>query len=525
MTSKVQVSIVIRTFNEEKGIARLLGGIRRQRVSFKYEVIIVDSGSTDNTLAVTSKFRVKVVKILPEEFSFALSLNKGIEKASGEYIVMISAHCYPKDEFWLENLTKPFANESIALVYGKQRGNHTTKFSEHQVFEKWFPGNRISKQNFAFCNNANAAIRKSLWNKQKYNESLTGLEDIEWAKNALKKEFFLCYNPDAEVIHVHSETPYKLFRRYEREAVAFRTIYPEQSFTFFDFVKLWFLNTLRDYFCAIRRGVLVRNLLSIPVWRFLQFWGTFRGNKYKGLISSELIQRFYYPRKLRISLRFRKKERPQKNIQIYDISTPLSEDTVVWPTSEKFTINWVKNLKEHGVNESHISFNSHTGTHLDVPYHFLDCERKVKDVALHRLIGKVFVLEFFGNGSVGSGFLDKVKIPKGCNKILLKTLSSIEYAFKKSFQNDYVALNYYGAKWIVENGIDLVGIDSLSIQEFDDKENMVHKFLLEKDVIILEGLNLESVEEGLYNLVALPLNIPEAESAPVRAILSKENLW
>ena len=263
---------------------------------------MVDSGSTDNTLTVVSKFNVKIVKICPENFSFGYSLNKGIENTSGEYIVVSSAHSYPISDFWLENLIKPFENESIALVYGKQRGNKTTKFSEHQVFAKWFPEKNIPMQKHAFCNNANAAIRKSLWDEYKYNESLTGLEDVEWAQNAIEKGYYLCYESDTVVVHVHAETFYELFNRYEREAVAFRTIYPDSSFTFFNFLKLWILNTLNDYLRAIYRLVLIRNIISIPVWRFLQFWGTFKGHNYKGRVSSELLQRFYYPRELRISL-------------------------------------------------------------------------------------------------------------------------------------------------------------------------------------------------------------------------------
>ncbi len=214
-----------------------------------------------------------------------------------------------------------------------------------------------------------------------------------------------------------------------------------------------------------------------------------------------------------------------KNTRIYDISMPVSGSTVVWPTSEKFSINWVKNLKEHGVNESHISLNSHTGTHIDSPFHFLDCNKKVKDIDLNRLIGRAFVWEFSGSGAIATGSMNKVKIPSGCTKLLIKTLSSTDPDFKKSFRENYAALDYEGAKWVVDKGIDLVGIDSLSVEKFDDRENSVHKYLLENDVIILENLNFRDVQEGLYNLVALPLNIPEAEAAPVRAILTKQGLW
>src|SRR5207244_6851237 len=136
---RIEVSIIVRTFNEARHIRRCLEGILSQRVSFPFEIILVDSGSTDGTLDVVEKFDVKVVKINPEEFTFGRSLNRGIEQASGEFCVMISAHGYPANESWLENLLHPFGNDKVALVYGKQRGNHVTRYSEQQIFERWFP--------------------------------------------------------------------------------------------------------------------------------------------------------------------------------------------------------------------------------------------------------------------------------------------------------------------------------------------------------------------------------------------------
>jgi arylformamidase len=209
---------------------------------------------------------------------------------------------------------------------------------------------------------------------------------------------------------------------------------------------------------------------------------------------------------------------------IYDISVPLTEYLPVWPTSEKFNITWIKNIDEDGVNESHLSFNTHSGTHIDLPYHFLKSGKKTGDISLDRLIGKAIVLECHGDGNIGSELLSKITLPSGCRKLLFKTLNSIRYLMEqKRFSEDYVALSLEGAEWVVKNGIDLVGIDYLSIQSFNDKDNRIHKTLLENNIVILEGLNLKDVGEGVYKLFVLPLNIPEAEGAPVRAILIKED--
>lgn len=179
MNFNKDISIIIRTFNEEKHIGKLLEETNKQSISSDiFEIILVDSGSTDSTVEIAKRFNVVLVQISPEDFSFGYSLNRGIEKSNGELCVFTSAHCYPVNEYWLENLISPFKDDKIALVYGKQRGNNSTRFSEHQVFAKWFPENSMKYQDHPFCNNANAAIRKSIWKGNKYNERLTGLEDI-----------------------------------------------------------------------------------------------------------------------------------------------------------------------------------------------------------------------------------------------------------------------------------------------------------------------------------------------------------
>jgi arylformamidase len=208
--------------------------------------------------------------------------------------------------------------------------------------------------------------------------------------------------------------------------------------------------------------------------------------------------------------------------RIYDISLPVITNMPVWPGSQKFSLTWVKKEETDGVNESHISLNSHTGTHIDMPYHFMESGKRVGDILLNRLMGKAAVVEHFGAEAIGIDFLSTVTLPAGCTKLLFKTRNSSCYSSgQDKFREDYIALSPAGAEWFVRNGIDLVGIDSLSIQSFTDKENLVHKMLLGNNIIILEGLCLRDVSRGVYELIVLPLNIPEAEAAPARAILLK----
>ena len=105
----MNVSIVIRCYNEERHIGRLLSGIMQQTLS-DVEIVVVDSGSTDATLTIAARYPVRVVSMTPEEFSFGRSLNRGIEAASGDHIVICSAHVYPTYRDWLERLLAPFAD-------------------------------------------------------------------------------------------------------------------------------------------------------------------------------------------------------------------------------------------------------------------------------------------------------------------------------------------------------------------------------------------------------------------------------
>lgn len=296
----IKVSIIIRAYNEEKHLQRLLDGIGNQRTSFEREIILVDSGSTDKTFDIASESDVKVIHIPSEKFSFGYSLNEGIAAASGQYCAFISAHCYPADEFWLENLIRPFDDQTIAVVYGKQRGNHDSRYSEQQIFAQWFPDDGKGKRNSPFCNNANTAIRKSIWHRFKYNETLTGLEDIDWAKNAVSQGYAVFYDPAALIIHLHDENYSKLFRRYEREAIAMKMIYPQEVFMFLDFIKWFSLNTVSDFIHAFQEGVFLKNIFDIPTMRLFQFWGTYKGYNIRNPILGELRQKFYYPRKIEI---------------------------------------------------------------------------------------------------------------------------------------------------------------------------------------------------------------------------------
>jgi glycosyltransferase involved in cell wall biosynthesis len=292
-------SIIIRAYNEEKHIGRLLEGLMQQTVK-DFEIILVDSGSTDATKAIAARYPVSILSIRPEEFTFGRSLNQGIAHARGELIVIVSAHVYPLYTDWLDKLLDAFQDPQVALAYGKQRGDERTKFSERQVFSHWFPDRSQPHQPHPFCNNANAAIRRSIWQGHPYDESLTGLEDLAWAQWAMDQGHAIAYIAEAEVIHVHNETPKGVYNRYRREAMAFKRVFPQERFSLANFLYLATTNIANDLIQAARQKVLWPNLTSIFWFRLMQFWGTYQGYRHSGPITWQLRRTFYYPRQAQI---------------------------------------------------------------------------------------------------------------------------------------------------------------------------------------------------------------------------------
>lgn len=311
-----KISIVIRCYNEEEHIGRLLSGILQQS-SGDYEIIVIDSGSTDATLSIASRYPVKTISINKEDFSFGYSLNVGCEAAEGDLLVFVSAHVYPVHHDWLEKLLEPFSDERVGLAYGKQRGNEVTAFSEHQVFARWFPEQSNFDQGHPFCNNANAAVRKILWERFRYDESLTGLEDLSFARKLIGAGYKIAYQADSEIIHVHQETSKALFNRYCREAIALKENLPHEKFGLWDFLHMFTKNVFSDCCAALRLNILSKEFRSICRFRFLQFWGTYRGYAQQGAVSRQLKNKFYYPNETLVRNRASVQEKPGRPVIDY----------------------------------------------------------------------------------------------------------------------------------------------------------------------------------------------------------------
>ena len=289
-----RVSAVIRAHNEGKHIGRLLKGFEQQTVK-PDEVILVDSGSTDDTVSIAESAGCTVVHIAKSEFSFGRALNRGCAAATGDILLFASAHVYPVYNTHVEHIVSAFDREGVAIAYGRQVGDERTKFSESRVMLKWFPNQNIWDQGHPFSNNANAAVLKSVWHESPYDETLTGLEDLDFAKKAIEKGYKIAYVADAPVVHVHEETWSIIRNRYRREAMAYARIVEGSKMSLPNAVGLALSNIAGDYKEAVHAHCLRNNAVSIPLFRFAQFIGTWQGFRAPDHVSARLRERFYYP--------------------------------------------------------------------------------------------------------------------------------------------------------------------------------------------------------------------------------------
>ena len=289
-------SIIIRTYNEAKHLPQLLEKIETQQCSVTHEVIIVDSGSTDQTLTVADTFNTQIVHINKNEFSFGKSLNTGCDIASGNYLVFISGHCIPKNNEWLDQLIRPLNSSEIVYSYGRHIGNDTSRFSECRLFKKYYPEYSAIPQDGFFCNNANAALKKEIWEQHSFNESLTGLEDMELGLRLKNLNYQLAYVAEAPVYHLHNESWHQVRMRYEREAIALRHIMPDVYIRLSDFFRFYISAALMDSGVALNKKQFWRQVGGILSFRLMQYWGSYRGNHSHRKISARLREDYFYPK-------------------------------------------------------------------------------------------------------------------------------------------------------------------------------------------------------------------------------------
>lgn len=289
-------SIVIRTLNEAAYLDDLLTMIARQQTGeLDLEVVLIDSGSTDGTVAIAEAHGCRITTIRKDEFSFGRSLNRGCDFARGDILVFISGHCIPVDEHWLLNLCKPIMTGQVAYSYGRQVGDDDSYFSERRIFAKYFPEvSQIPQEGF-FCNNANSAVSREAWATHRFDEELTGLEDMALAKALVGDGEKVGYVAEAPVFHHHSETWASVRRRFEREALALQSIMPEVQLSRLDVLRYILSSVWMDLRSAARHHSFWAHAYPILRYRMAQYIGSYMGNHGHRRLSQGRKDRFFYP--------------------------------------------------------------------------------------------------------------------------------------------------------------------------------------------------------------------------------------
>ena len=208
-------------------------------------------------------------------------------------------------------------------------------------------------------------------------------------------------------------------------------------------------------------------------------------------------------------------------MNIYDVSLLISEDIPIWPGDPGISIRLSSSIaRGDEANVTRLELGVHTGTHIDAPSHFEPDGGHVDDVPLAALVGPCRVIDMTAvKEGISKSLLEKLDF-KGVTRVLFKTRNSEWWEFgEKRFQKGFVYLEEEAARFLIQQGIILVGLDYLSIEKFKNPGHPTHHTLLRHNIVIIEGLNLSHVSPGEYELIALPIKLKGADGAPARVVL------
>ena len=203
----MKISFVIRTLNEENDLGKTLHLIHNQNGDHEIEIIIVDSGSVDKTIDIAKANKCIVLEINQKEWSWGRSLNYGFEKASNEYVVVISAHCFLTSSNFINDLEDLIMqNKDVAAFYGRQLAlDYYDPFEEYELLQ-WYPDIELKMYDCSRLigiSNACSIVKRSVWLNNKYNEVVNSLEDGIWAATVVNDKHPLMYSNKISVYHSH----------------------------------------------------------------------------------------------------------------------------------------------------------------------------------------------------------------------------------------------------------------------------------------------------------------------------------
>jgi len=272
------VSILIRTKNEERYIGKTLDAIFSQTYK-NFEVLIVDSGSTDRTLEAAKKYPVKLYEIKPEDFTFGYALNYGFERANGNYVICLSAHALPESENWLETIIPNFADDNVAAVMcNTLPWPDCNPFDRRGLLKKFsIPKQEIKEGPPFVFGNYSSAIRRAVWEKIPFDEALSYGEDQDWIKKVRELKYKIIYEPEAKVYHSHNETLKQIYRRFYKEACAIKIL----NFCDYKFINILFdtvAGSIYDMLYVLYKRDNLKWFFFAPLRRFAMNYARFKAS-------------------------------------------------------------------------------------------------------------------------------------------------------------------------------------------------------------------------------------------------------
>lgn len=212
-------------------------------------------------------------------------------------------------------------------------------------------------------------------------------------------------------------------------------------------------------------------------------------------------------------------------MEIIDITAPVSPASVMWPGDDPPSQEFLRHTDRGDTDTtSRWTLSAHTGTHVDARMHFIPGGWTIESLELSRVFGPCRVVDLTRvEGHVGRADLEAAGVA-GTVRLLLKTQSSERGLLgREGFVEDYVGISREAAEYLVEIGVETVGVDYLSVEPFEDGEFNTHRTLLGADVVIVEGLALGGVEAGEYLFACLPIKLAGSDGAPARAVLARDS--
>lgn len=211
-------------------------------------------------------------------------------------------------------------------------------------------------------------------------------------------------------------------------------------------------------------------------------------------------------------------------MKIHDVTFTVEQGMSVWPGDDPVQLDRQQKIEDGAnANVSFLGLSVHTGTHIDAPLHFLKEGYGVEQIPLDLLIGPAQVIQVPEDAKViDSKTLEKIVLKPGIKRVLFKTAVSLQQTtLTQEFKTDFVGVAADAAQILVDKGVNVIGIDYLSIAPYKNSRP-THEILLNANTLIIEGLNLADVDEGLYTLYCLPLKLKGSDGAPARVILIQE---